>query len=263
MALHKVCLLVSRAQSVYGDRAGVATRGSNRDTHISIVPPARRVGGLRPGYRGCLGCERRNQGSTHRGAFQGRARAALDNCAAKCRICLRKQCDQAKHFDQFGRNRAIIHGSGGVDSEGDEIALITIDRGGCYIGKVVVASMRAVRIQKALFASLASACTNLVESARRSRDGEGASVVKHSLSCGDHTWDHKSSYVQQMKTKNLSLDSFHYAASSGYYHSSSSSIFSAYVRRDGEDFRASKLRVLTIAKAIEWRRTLMHAQIIG
>ena len=61
---------------------------------------------------------------------------------------MRKQRNQANRAVQFDRDRAVIPGSGSVDSKGGEIPPIIIDRGGRHIGEVVAAAMRAVRRKK-------------------------------------------------------------------------------------------------------------------
>ena len=61
---------------------------------------------------------------------------------------MHKQRDQRETTDHFGRDRATILGSGGIDSEGDEIEPIVIDHGGRHIGEVVASLMRAVYRQE-------------------------------------------------------------------------------------------------------------------
>ena len=152
--LREVRLLVSGAQSSHGVSAGAATHRGEGCVQRHNRRPARRVSGIRIGDRGRSGLGRCGQASALRGADHRRARAAVDYRAAQLRIRLRKQRDQANRVDQFDRDRAVIPGSGGIDSEGEEISPIRIDPGGCIIGEVVAAAMRAVRRKEAEYVIL-------------------------------------------------------------------------------------------------------------
>ena len=65
---------------------------------------------------------------------------------------------------------------------------------------------------------------NSLGSAHKSRDCEGASVVKHPQSGGDRARDHKSGSVNRKKVRTSSLGSFFDAESNGGYKSTSSLI---------------------------------------
>ena len=109
---------------------------------------AYRVNGVRTGDCGRNGRDRRDQVSAHLGADRRRARAVADSRAAQRKVHLRKKRDLAHRTDQFDRDCAVIYRSGEVDSEEDEIELITIDRGIRLIGEVVTPATRTVRYKK-------------------------------------------------------------------------------------------------------------------
>ena len=142
-ALRELCLLVSGAQSAHGVRAGAAAHLGEEDVQRPNRRSVRRIGGVRTSQRGHSSRDRCDQASAHHDADRRRACAAADNRAAQRRIRLRKLRDQVTRTNQFDRDRAVITRSGGVDSEGDEIPPITIDRGRCHIGEVVAAAMRS------------------------------------------------------------------------------------------------------------------------
>ena len=97
--------------------------------------PARRVGGVRTNDRDRSNRGRCDQASAYRGADHRRARAIADNRAAQRRISFFKQRNQAKCTDQLDCDRAVIPESCGVDSEGDVIEPITIERGDAISAK--------------------------------------------------------------------------------------------------------------------------------
>ena len=96
-----------------------------------------------------------------------------------------KQRDQASRTDQFDRDHTVFPGSGGVDSEGDKIPLIRIDRAGRHIGEVLAAVMRAVCRQKAEDANLHPVYASLRPTSSKDHDSDEAAVVKHPRSGGD------------------------------------------------------------------------------
>ena len=79
--------------------------------------------------------------------------------------------------------------SSGVDSEGDEIEFITLDRSGRHIGQIVAAAMRAVRQQEAEEFNLLAIRASPHKLAPKSRGCNGTSVHKNLLSSGDHPRD--------------------------------------------------------------------------
>ena len=100
--------------------------------------------------------------------------------------------------------------------------------------------MRVMRRQESTDDSLLSVRTSTLGSDRKSRDGEGASVVKLLSSGGYHAQDQESGSVKHKKARTSSLDSFHDAKSTEGNESSSSSISSARERRVGKDLRVPK-----------------------
>ena len=76
------------------------------------------------------------------------------------------------------------------------------------------------------------------QTSSKDRDGEAASVVKHPLSGGDRSRDHKSGSMKRKKAQNLSLDSSHHVESNRADEFPSSSISSARERRVRNDLRA-------------------------
>ena len=100
----------------------------------------------------------------------------------------------------------MIPGSSGVESEGDEIEPITINRGGFHIGEIVSAMMRAVRQQEAEYVSSHPVCASLSQSSSNYRDSEGKALKKHPLSDGDRARNQKSSSVTLKKVQTTSLD---------------------------------------------------------
>ena len=140
-----MCLLVSGAQSTYGVRAGTAaypSEGASRDlTYILLDSGC----GFSTCDRGRSSRGRWDQGSTHRGPDDRRARADADYCAAQRRVSFIKQQYQGIYTNQLDFDSAIIPGSLGVESEGDGITLITIDRGGRHIGEIITPTVRPER----------------------------------------------------------------------------------------------------------------------
>ena len=75
------------------------------------------------------------------------------------------------------------------------IPLIKADRCGRHIGEIIVAAMRAVRLQEAEDVSFYLVFTSLRQMSSRDRDSEDAAVVKHPLSAGDCARGHEGGSV--------------------------------------------------------------------
>ena len=65
------------------------------------------------------------------------------------RARLREQCDQGNKTDHRDHDHVAIPRTGGVDSEGDEIVPIYLDRSGRHIGEIVCEAIHAVNSQVA------------------------------------------------------------------------------------------------------------------
>ena len=240
-AFREVCLLVSGTQLGHGVGPCAAACRGEMIVQRPKRRPARRICGVRISDRGRSSRGRCDQSSAHRGADNRRAHPAAENRAAQSRIRLRKQRDKSNRTNQFDCNRTVITGSGGVDSEGDEIKPIMTDLGRRHIDEVVAVTMRALRRQEVEYAKIHLMCASLRQKSFKDRNSEGAAMVKHPLSDCNRARDHASGSLKHTKAKTPSLDSSCYAQSSAGDVSSSNSISSACERRVGNNFRAPKL----------------------
>ena len=95
-----------------------------------------------------------------------------------------RKLDRENSTDHSGHGCAAVLGSGSVDSKGNEIEPIVINRGGRHIGKILAVKMRKVHRQDSKDAKLLLLRSNLVISTRKGRDSEGESMVK----CSQFWW---------------------------------------------------------------------------
>ena len=130
-ALRELRQLVSGAQSARGVRAVAETRRADGCMQRPNRRPDTRVCGVHTGDRGRSGRDRRDQGSTHHGAYRRRARAAADNCTAQRRICLRKQSDQGAEDAIFHPVCASLRQTSSKDRDREGVAMAKHPLFGC------------------------------------------------------------------------------------------------------------------------------------
>ena len=120
-ALREKRLMVSAVCRPRGTRGGNATKRGGDGLLRPSKRPARHDRCALTGDGRRDQDRRRDQGVAAREIYHRRARAAANNRAVQRFVCLRKQRDQSKLTDHDDRDHSIIRGSGGVDSEEDEI----------------------------------------------------------------------------------------------------------------------------------------------
>ena len=168
-ALLEVHLLASGTQPACGACSGAATRRVDGEVQKPNRRHVRCVGGVCTSDSSHNGRGRCDQASANHGTDRRRARAAAYSCAAKHRISLRQRRDQANRTDQFNRDCAVIPRSSGVDSEGDEVELIRVGRGGRHVDEIVSTEVPAVCLQEAEDASFYPVCASLCQTSSKDR----------------------------------------------------------------------------------------------